>query len=426
LNLARLNHILIPASKSGRDRMRRTLLGKQFELVFTIWNLFSDEGRMLIVLWAIVGAFSPNVGQTQNYLLFSAITGLLLASVILRRGLKLEGVEMDVIVPPRTAVGEEVAFTVELRNSGERDHRALRLEGPFLPWDGKWGKPPSTVSALASGKTVRVGMAARFTRRGEHYLDTFTARALVPLGLTTSPSVRSGGVRFMVVPRVAPISRLLVPTNARYQPGGVALASRTGESMELIGVRPYRPGDPVRDLHARSWARLGQPVVREYQQEYFARVGVVLDTEAGKASEERMEAAISLAAGVVAQLSRGEALIDLLVVGDQVHQLTLGRSLGFLEQALDLLATVEPGPALDAAGLGARLNPYLRRLSGVIFVALDWDESRKQLVRQIRAGGVGCKVLRVGVGGDEEQPGSAEEGDVLSVDQINGEGGLEL
>ena len=80
--------------------------------------------------------------------------------------------------------------------------------------------------------------------------------------------------------------------------------------MELIGVRPYRPGDAMRDLHAITWARTGEPSVREYQQEYFTRVGVVLDTDPAGASEERFEAGVSLVAGIVAQLCSGEELID--------------------------------------------------------------------------------------------------------------------
>src|SRR5262249_44033891 len=143
----------------------------------------------------------------------------------------------------------------------------------------------------------------------------------------------SHGGRFLVVPRPANVTRVSTATGTRHQPGGVALASKTGESMDLLGVRPYRAGDPVRDLHARSWARLGVPVVREYQQEYFTRLGVILDTDATAGKSAHLEDAIVLAAGVVRCLARGDALIDVLVVGAEVHRLMLGRSLGTFEQA---------------------------------------------------------------------------------------------
>jgi uncharacterized protein (DUF58 family) len=205
--------------------------------------------------------------------------------------------------------------------------------------------------------------------------------------------------------------------------------------MDLRGVRPYRPGDPVRDLHARSWARVGIPVVREYQQEYFSRIGVVLDCDcdsdrkgARKGSDDsdgadRLEAALSLSAGVLSCLSRGEALIDLLVIGDRVHPLTLGRSLGTFEQALDLLACVQPGPPFAAERVLSRLRAYLPRLSCVIFLALRWDEERSRLAARIRECGVGCKVLLVAAGGraggDEApwpvSPAAIRGGEALSL-----------
>ena len=54
-------------------------------------------------------------------------------------------------------------------------------------------------------------------------------------------------------------------------------------------------------------------MVREYQEEYFTRIGVVVDTDARAASPAHIEGALSLAAGVVAHLCQGEALVDLLV-----------------------------------------------------------------------------------------------------------------
>lgn len=395
MNLARLNHILIPRTKAERDRFRRSPLLRWLGPLAALWNAFSPTGRFLLVVWPLIGAVSLNIRYSQAYVLFSALSALLLAAVLVRRPFRLDGVSLKVHTAPRVTVGQPALFSVTVRNDGQREHQALRLGGPFLPWDGRYLGPPPTIARLPAGESRTVTTCATFAERGEHHLDPFTISALVPLGLTRSALVASRGVRFVVVPRIAPVTRLALPLGRRYQPGGVALASRTGESMELAGVRPYRPGDPIRDLHALSWARVGEPVVREYQQEYFSRVGVVLDTEAAAPDDPRLEAAISLAAGVVAQLSRGEALIDLLVVGHEVHRLTLGRNLGFPAQAFDLLACVKPGRALDPATLERRLQPHLPRLSCVVLVALGWDAARRQLVDSIAAGGAASRVLRV-------------------------------
>ena len=203
-----------------------------------------------------------------------------------------------------------------------------------------------------------------------------------------------------MVPRPANVLRLGMELATRHQPGGVALASKTGESMDLRGVRPYRKGDRIRDLSARTWARTGKPAVREYQEEYFTRVGVVLDCVAPRTrsarSEEAFEAAVSLTAGVVAHLGRGDALVDLLVTGGEIHALTLGRSLGFLEQALDHLAGPSVEANVDRNRLLERLAPHLARLSAVVMIVDGWDEAREAFVRGVEKSGVRVHAIAVG------------------------------
>ncbi|HEY4015848.1 MAG TPA: DUF58 domain-containing protein [Polyangiaceae bacterium] len=401
LNLAKLNHILIPQTKTARDRFRDGRFGRVVAPLTGFYEALSDEGRLVASMAFVFGGFALDVRHTEIYVVWCALVALVVASIALRRGYRLDDVRVEVEVPRRVTVAEEMRFAFVVRNDGARDHRALRVRGPFLPWDGKWIGDMPRVRRLAPGATARVEVGCRFAERGEHHLDSFSAAALVPLGLSLGRPLRSTGCRLLVVPKIARVERLALPTGRRHQPGGVALASKTGESMDLLGVRPYRAGDAVRDLHAKSWARLGVPVVREYQEEYFSRIGVVVDTaveaaEAGGAKdpERLLEAAVSLAAGVVAHLSRGEALIDLLVAGGRVHELTLGRSLGFLDQALDLLACVKPGPRLDPDAMVERLATHLTRLSCVIVIALGHDDG--ELAERIRGYGVACTVIAVG------------------------------
>jgi hypothetical protein len=142
--------------------------------------------------------------------------------------------------------------------------------------------------------------------------------------------------------------------------------------MDLRGVRPYRKGDRIRDLSARTWARTGKPAVREYQEEYFTRVGVVLDC--------------------VAPRKRS----DLLVTGGEIHALTLGRSLGFLEQALDRLAGADLEANVDRSRLLERLAPYLARLSAAVMIVDGWDDAREAFVRGVEKSGVRVHAIAVG------------------------------
>ncbi len=395
MKLARLNHILIPSTRQGRDRLRRSALGKVFVPLSWLYGTLSTEGRGLIALSLFVGTAGIEVGRTQVYFLWSVMLGLLAGSLVARLLFRLQGVELKVVTPPRVTVGEPIQFTLTLENDSNRDHHAIRLRRPFLPWDGEWVGTAASIKTLKKGGKASVRARARFVERGTHELDAFSASITVPLGLSLGRPIHDAGCRFRVVPRIAPIDSLRLPVGQRYQPGGIAQASSMGEAMELRGVRPYRPGDPVRDLHARTWARTGAPHIREYQQEYFTRIGVVFDDDATTLTPAGLEAALSLAAGVIAKLSRGEALIDLLVVGSEVHSFTIGRSLGFLPQALDVLACVQPAEKLDTEKLVRRIEPYLDRLSCIVLITQSEDTSRAVVANEIERRGVSCRILRV-------------------------------
>lgn len=431
MNFARLNHVLIPDTKDGRDRLRQTRLSRIFltPLSRTYFAL-SQEGRAVLLFAALAGFAGLDVGRSQSHILWALLLSVLVASLAVRRYFALSRVQIQVEGPSRVMAGENAQFQLTLENRGERVHHGVRIDRPLLPWDGSWSEPSGRIVELPVGEARRLSVSARFEARGEHQIDAFSASALVPLRLALGPRVSSQGTRFTVLPRIAKVDRLRLPSSPRYQPGGVALASLTGESMELVGVRPYRPGDRIRDIHAKTWARSGEPAVRQYQQEYFSRVGVVLDTDASCASEQTLEAAVSLCAGIVARLSGGEALIDVLVTGGRVHSLTLGRSLGHLDQALDHLACVEPGPAFDRALLVELLRPYLDRLSSVVLVALSWDVERDGLASEIRRAGVGCRSVVVSCPKDGRGLELPDQVECVGIDDIRvaceRERGLEL
>jgi uncharacterized protein (DUF58 family) len=395
LDFARLNHILIPNTKTERDRFRRGRFGRAVLPIAGFWGSLTDEGRTLIIVTPIAGAAALDVPRTSAYVVFSVLAALLVGSLLAARTLVLHHAALRVVAPRRVTVGEEVTFAVTVsRDAGAGTRAALRVRGPFLPWDGTWTSPPPDELVVAPGERSEATMAARFSVRGMHDLEAFTVAIVAPLGLACGPRLEGDGVKVCVVPRIADVRRLPLAIGTKHQPGGVALASKAGESMDLLGVRPYRPGDAVRDLHARTWARTGVPAVREYQQEYFTRVGVVLDT--GTRDPDLLEAAIELAAGVTAHLARGEALIDVLVVGDTVHELTLGRSLGRLDQALELLAAVQRGPTLDATRLVAKLGPHLAQLSSVVAIGFaDGSKERPRLAAKLREHGVSASVIAI-------------------------------
>src|SRR6185436_5709140 len=132
-----------------------------------------------------------------------------------------------------------------------------------------------------------------------------------------------------------------LPGSRRYQQGGVALASSVGDSEEFVGLRDYRPGDPLQRIHWKSFVRAAKPVVREYQDEYFERHALVIDTFAKGGDERLLEEVVSIAASFAYTIETRECLLDLMFVGAHAYSYTAGRGQLSPGGLLEILAGVQ-------------------------------------------------------------------------------------
>jgi len=399
VNFARLNHILIPKRSDQRDRFRRGFLGLLILPFIWLRSAFTREGRALLGISFMVGVAGLDVGNSQVYLLWAALSGLLIGSVLVRRLYGMRGAKLKVVAPRRATAREAVHFDIEIES--ELEVRAIRVETPFLPWDGVWlGRPPG-IATVSAGSLGRSRASARFVERGEHHLDPFSARAMVPFGLAAGPAVTSGSCRFLVLPRMARMAGFELAQGSAGDRKRVA-SHVLGPSGDLAGVRPYRPGDPIRQLHARTWARSGSPHVREHVRERSERAGLVLLVDRG--SDEKLgEAAISLAAGAASVLAHGIGGLGLVALGSDIGRPHQGASPGaILDSAMDRLAVYQVPAAIDATATIATIVAQRGDLSSVIVVSAEHGETPLELpgpvaalVEELERAGLGVRVLLV-------------------------------
>lgn len=392
MNFARLNHIFVPATRDARDRLRQSWLVRAFAPFAWFYGALSEEGRVLSVLTLFVGTAGVEVGVTQVYVLWAGLSGLLVAALAVRPAYRLGGVSIRLEAPRRVTAGEPMRIGVILDNRGERPHHAVRVRGPFLPWDGAYASVVPRFGRIAPGEQVRGEVRTRFIQRGPHHLDPFTASALVPFGLALGASIESEGCRFLVLPRPAKVETLkLASGSSRGSGGDLGASGRHGDAFELVGVRPYRRGDAIRDIHPKTWARVGKPHVKEYRHPRQRHTVLVLDPKA--TSERAFEGAVALAAGAALHLSRER--LDALVVGDEVHPLERRR--GALDHCLDHLAQV---PMMRRSTLlPDEALARLPNLACAVIVTGSGDDGCLEVVARLRRRGVACRLLRVHDGG---------------------------
>lgn len=309
--------------------------------------------------------------------------------------------DVEVHLPPRGVAGRELRGSVQLVNRGRRCARDVMLHATDLPSGVRLVDGDTAVARLRPGESVRLPLGLFFERRGAYTLPKLWAPTTFPFNLFRAGSSGAPLGQVLIVPAFEPLGTLAVPFGTRYQPGGNVQSLRVGESCEYIGNREYVPGEPARRLDFRSWARLAKPVVREYQEEYYSRVAVILDTHVPESALKsrkplpQFEAAVSLTAAVADKLRDTDALVDFFAAGPDLYVFHAQRRTDFFDRMLEVLAVVGPHGGRPFQTLLPVLADHWERLSAAICILLDWDEDRRRLLERLATAGCDVKAVIV-------------------------------
>lgn len=386
------------ARAAGLDRLVEASI--VVRVVRWFWrHRLTARGRFLLVAAAATGLLGMDTRRALVFVLFclTAAPLLVAAPELLRRTPRLRHAGR---FPGRLTAGRAISVLFRVAPA-----QPAADPGPFsLVWAAA---PPAGITIEGpvpfleafDGRGARFRVRLRARNRGRVSLPALGIARTDPLGLVRSSGLWIPSSSLLVYPRTYAIDAPRLAAGRRYQPGGIPLASAVGDSLEFVGTREYREGDPPRKIHWRSWARLGRPVVKEYQEEYFSRLALVLDTYLPRRPRQRLtarfEAAIVVLASLADRYSRSEDVVDILAAGPDLYEVSTGRSLGALDTVLEALAGLEPCPAPAFETLAPHLFERLSRLSAVVAVLLDWDARREAFVRSLAALGVDVHVLLV-------------------------------
>jgi len=255
------------------------------------------------------------------------------------------------------------------------------------------GEAPLPDIAAGARATLRLTLTPR--RRGRIELAGLVFNRSDPLGLVKGLARVALPERVIALPRRYRLPRLSLPGRRKHQPGGVSLASSVGDSEEFLSLREYRPGDPLQRIHWKSFARTGRPIVKEFQDEFFERHALVLDTASRGGEDQAFEDAVAVAASFVYTIDTQECLLDLLFVGNQVHRSTAGRGQLHAEQMLETLAGVRASEPAGFERLERAVLAQCAQLTSCVLVLVAWDEVRRALANRLAASGVEVRAILV-------------------------------
>lgn len=303
---------------------------------------------------------------------------------------------------------------IHMREPGEEERNAFDRSFAWFRW--QWlvsrnrlftGGASDVPIRLRAGESMRLTMEIIPQRRGIIRMDRLEVKLPDPLSVFQSISrIEAPASTVTVLPRRYRLPRIELPGCTAFQLSGESNTNAIGNSGEFTGLRDYRSGDPMRQIHWKSWARLGRPIVKELEDTYYPRYGLVLDTLSTHPHDAGFEESVSVAASFAASLDTGETLLDLMFVDNEAHCTTAGRGVERAEKLLEVLSGVHPSRGGSLDHLAQLVLRHAADLTSCIVILNGWDNTRKDFLQQLRSGGVVMAVVGVGHGPrPDELPG---------------------
>jgi len=307
-------------------------------------------------------------------------------------------------MPARVECGSDFPIRYNVRNTGRRTARDITVESLIYSDYFQFRLRRPTLQRLPAGAAETLSGGGRALARGMYTLPGLRWDSAFPLGFWRWGATDRRERLLFIYPRYTRLDALDLPLGPRRRNELSASAELTREAFEFAGCREYRDGDALRHVHPRSSARIGAPVIKEFQAAGRSRTALLLDTRPHQPlrglrpltrSHDTFEAALSLGAAIVEALSRSDRILELLVAGPEIHRFVSAGRTGYLEEVLDILAGIEPATEDPLELFGPLLLGEIRAIESVCLVLTRWHDGWDRLARELEAWDAGVRILLV-------------------------------
>lgn len=233
------------------------------------------------------------------------------------------------------------------------------------------------IAWLGRKRTLNQVTKLTFSRRGLHTLPGMIGEASLPFGLFRRRPRAGAPFEVLVYPRVYAVSPLAM-ARLMSSVGARTRLARIGD--QVVGSRRYAPGDPLRHIHWRNFARAAEPQVKEFEDTPEDALTIAFD--AGRLHGEALEDAVRMAASVGAAMCR---------TGNSVRVVAGSVNAQFVnvEELLGELALLMPK---EGASL-SEMAVFAGSFAHVLAVVAEDDAPSQQALADLAARGVGVTVV---------------------------------
>lgn len=374
----------------------------------------TPTGFVVLIIAVLAWVIARVVGGKPLYLGAYLLLTMFFASMLWgRRPLPLEGRRSE--TRPRLAEGETISMDISLTAKRRLSTFILEEEVPDL-----LGEPARVpVASVDSGESIGHQYKVTLARRGVYHLGPLRAKWGDPLGFTQRQLVLQEPFELLVHPSIEPVQDRPLTRLFEDPPIRPPVSKPWPQGLEFYGMKDYTPGDDLRRIVWRAFARTGKLLVRESEQGITDKITIVLDqnrrTHSSGLVSESFEAGIRAAASLgVRHLREGYAVTLEGNAKRETESLRGGNSqMLFLdalarlelqsETLVDPIMRLVSNPSRDAhvviitphldSEVAARLKLLLDRGTSVLVAALLWEEESAETLGV--AASLGCQVIEI-------------------------------
>ena len=159
--------------------------------------------------------------------------------------------------------------------------------------------------------------------RGKHVFSESLVTTWSRWGLASRMESVSHESLIIAHPRIEPVGAVTIHPRRTRAFAGPVKANQGGQGLDFFGCRSYVPGDDIRRVNWRAYARQDTLIVNEYELERLADVNVIVDARLQAhcqlSDETTFDHSIRAAGSLASHFLRVGNIVGLLVYGDLVH-----------------------------------------------------------------------------------------------------------
>lgn len=368
-----------------------------WRVVGPVARVVTAAGWIVLALGVLALVLSAVFGWQEFAFLGWVLLAALVVAVLFLIGRSSYGVLIE-LNPRRVVVGDRAMGRMVVTNTGARNLPPTRMELPVGKGLAEFQLPAMTPKQ----------------EQEELFQVPTNRRAVIIAGPAESIRGDQLGLLRRAVKWAEPVDLFVHPRTVRLASSAAGLvrdlegqvsSKITNNDLAFHALRPYVPGDDRRYVHWRTSARIGQLMVRQFQETRRSQIIVVLPTSARfYANEDEFELAVSAAASIASQIIRDGTQLDVVSEGgawrtrtvtallDSSCRLEYGETGGFgnLRDLVRERTRRLPAPSVVVTVGGSKLGPGDVRTVQTVFgadtahIALTVDQGA-----QARLGAVG-------------------------------------